>query len=84
MSYGIEWLIVDKFIDDEEDRNILCDALGDRMSLIYEYGNRREQKGRDEGMKEIISSLIESGTPLTEISQKTGKSINELKEILEG
>ena len=86
MSYGIEWLIVDKFIDDEEDRNILCDALGDRMSLIYEYGNRREQKGRDEGMKEgmkeIISSLIESGTPLTEISQKTGKTIPELKEIL--
>ena len=54
------------------------------MSLLEEYGNRREQKGRNEGMKEIISSLIESGTPLTEISQKTGKSINELKEILKG
>ena len=90
LSYGIEWLIVDKFIDDKEERNILCDALGDRMSLIYEYGNRREEKGRyegmkegkKEGMKEIISSLIESGTPLTEISQKTGKTIPELKEIL--
>jgi len=57
------------------------------MILLEEYGNRREQKGREvgikEGMKEIISSLIESGTPLTEISQKTGKSISELKEILE-
>ena len=44
LSYGIEWLIVDKFITDEEYRNILCDKLGDRRSLIYEYGNRREQK----------------------------------------
>lgn len=51
--------------------------------IIYEYGNRREERGRYEGMKEIISSLIESGTPLTEISQKTGKSINELRKILE-
>ena len=50
------------------------------MTLLKEYGNRKEQKGKDEGMKEIIYSLIESGTPLTEISQKTGKSINELKE----
>lgn len=74
MSYGIEWLIVDKFIDDKEERNILCDALGDRMSLIYEYVNRREQKGRYEGMKEgkkeIISSLIESGTPLQKSHKK--------------
>lgn len=49
--------------------------------------NRREERGRYEGMKEgkkeIISSLIESGTPLIEISQKTGKSINELRKILE-
>lgn len=64
------------------------------MSLIYEYGNRREQKGRDEGknegineginegMKEIIKSLINSGETLPEISQKTGKTIQELKKIL--
>ena len=91
LSYGIEWLIVDKFVDDEEYRQILCDKLGDRMSLIYKYGNRREQKGRDEGkneginegMKEIIKSLINSGETLPEISQKTGKTIQELKKILD-
>ena len=94
LSYGIEWLIVDKFVDDEEYRQILCDKLGDRMSLIYEYGNRREQKGRNEGfnegineginegMKEIIKSLLNSGETLPEISQKTGKTIKELKKIL--
>ena len=82
LSYGIEWLIVDKFVKDEEYRNILCDTLGDRMTLIYEYGDRREQRGREEGIKEIILSFINSGTPLSEISQKTGKSIEELNEIL--
>lgn len=83
LSYGIEWLIVDKFIVDEESRNILCDVLGDRMTLIYEYGDRREKKGMKEGMKEIIKNLLKSGDTLTEISEKTGKSTEELKEILE-
>ena len=90
LSYGIEWLIVDKFVTDEEYRQILCDKLGDRMSLIYEYGDRREQKGRDEGineginqgMKNILQSLINSGDSLSEISQKTGKTIKELEKIL--
>lgn len=44
LSYGIEWLIVDKFIDDKEYRQILCDKLGDRMSLIYEYGEKKRKK----------------------------------------
>ena len=65
---------------------ILYDELDDKMSLIYEYGNRREQKGRNEGinegMKEIIKSLLNSGETLPEISQKTGKTIQELKKIL--
>ena len=94
LSYGIEWLIVDKFVEDKENRNILCDVLGERMSLIYEYGNRREQQGKDdgikegmkegikEGMKEIINNFLQTGTTLQEISQKTGKSKQELKEIL--
>lgn len=87
---GIEWLIVDKFVNDVEYRQILCDLLGDRMSLIYEYGERKEKKGRDEGIKEgrtegikeILVSLLNSGDSLLDISQKTGKSIKELEEIL--
>lgn len=90
LSYGIEWLIVDKFVNDVEYRQILCDLLGDRMSLIYEYGERKEKKGRDEGIKEgrtegikeILVSLLNSGDSLLDISQKTGKSIKELEEIL--
>lgn len=82
LSYGIEWLIVDKFVENEENRNILCDVLDERMSLIHEYGNRREQEGKKEGMKELINDFLKSGTTLQEISQKTGKSIPELEEIL--
>lgn len=33
-------------------------------------------------MKELINDFIKSGTTLEEISQKTGKSIQELEEIL--
>ena len=88
LAYGIEWLIVDKFMTNEEDRNIICDALGDRMSLIYEYGERKENKGRKEGrkegIKEILEGFVNSGTSLAEISQKTGKSVKELTEILQG
>lgn len=78
LAYGVEWLIVDKFIKDPEDRNILCDLLGDRMSLIYEYGERKEKKG----MKEILLCFINSGDSIIDISQKTGKSVKELEEIL--
>ena len=87
LSFGIEWLIVDKFISDEEERNILCDVLGDRMTLIYEYGKRKEEmgkkEGKKEGMKEILLSLILSGATLTELSQKTGTTEKELKEIIQ-
>ena len=48
------------------------------MTLIYEYGDRKEKKG----MKEIITSFLSAGVTLQEISQKTGKSISELDEIL--
>ena len=60
------------------------------MSLLDEYGNRREQKGREdgwragkkEGMKELISSLLDSGESLSEISKKLGMSISELEDFL--
>ena len=61
LSFGIEWLIVDKYVSDEEERNILCDLLGDKMSLIHEYGERKEQKGRLEGIEEGRLEGIEEG-----------------------
>ena len=61
LSMGIEWLLVDKYVTDEEERNILCDALGDKMTLIYEYGNRKEQKGFDDGLKKGMKEGKEEG-----------------------
>ncbi|MBQ2666346.1 hypothetical protein [Methanobrevibacter sp.] len=56
------------------------------MSLIYEYGERKEAKGKlegfREGFREILLCLVNSGDSLSEISQKTGKSIEELEDIL--
>ena len=54
LSFGIEWLLVDKFVKDSELRNLLIDVLGEKMSAIYEYGERKEQKGREKGIKEGI------------------------------
>ena len=52
------------------------------MSLIYEYGERKEKNGRNAGIKEILLCLLDSGDSLQELSQKTGKSIKELEKIL--
>lgn len=97
LSYGIAWLTVDKYITDEEMRNILCDALGDNMSLIHEYGERKEQKGKEEGMKkglkegkeegkiegkkEVIISLIKSGMNVEEISDRLKEPLEEIQKI---
>ncbi len=40
------------------------------MSLLDEYGDRKDQNGKKEGMKELISSLLNSGESLSEIAKK--------------
>ncbi len=54
MTFGIEWLIVDKFVTDEQTRNIFCDALGDRMSLIHEYARNKEIKAEDRMIRNFL------------------------------
>lgn len=82
LCYGIEWLLVDKFVKDETLKNLLLDKLGDKMSAVYDYGERKEQKGREEGREEIILNLYESGMKPEEIAEKTKKDIKEIEEIL--
>ena len=77
LSFGIEWLIVDKYVTDEEERNILCDALGDKMSLIHEYGKRKEENGK----REVIIDLFKSGMTAKEISDRLKMPLSELIEI---
>ena len=77
LVYGIEWLIVDKFVSDEQTRNILCDKLGDRMSLIHEYARNKEEKAENR----IISNLLESGMSAEEIAKTAKIPLSRVKAI---
>ena len=52
------WLIIDKFVKNPLKRNILCDAIGDRMSLIHEYARNKENR--------IIKKIVEQGAIILE------------------
>ena len=58
LTYGIEWLIVDKFVSDEQTRNIMCDVLGDRMALIHEYARNKEKKAENRLIRNQLISGI--------------------------
>lgn len=90
LCYGIEWLLADKFVKDETLKNLLLDKLGDKMSAVYDYGERKEEKGRKEGReegreeerKEIILKLHKAGMKPEEISEKLEIDQKLIKEIL--
>ena len=73
LVYGIEWLIVDKFVDDEKTRNILCDLLGGRMSLIHEYVENKENR--------IIINLLKSGMSAEVVAKSTKIPLPRVKSI---
>ncbi len=77
LSFGIEWMIVEKYVDDDELRNIFCDLLGDKMSLIHEYGQRKEQNA----VENIIIEFLESGMSCEDISQRCSLTLDEILEI---
>ena len=89
LLYGIEWLIVDKFVEDVQKRNILCDLLGDRMSLMYEYGENKEKKGIKKGIKKgfrkgedkIILNLLRAGQVPHKIANDAGVPLSRVNAI---
>ena len=93
LAFGIMWLIIDKFVKDQFQRNLLCDLLGDRMSLIHEYGeNKYDQgkedgleKGREEGIEkgreDIVVSLLKSGEKPEKLALSTDFSLDKILEI---
>lgn len=97
LSFGIEWIIVEKYVDDDELRNIFCDLLGDKMSLIHEYGKRKEQsgieqgiekgieqgieKGIEQGSENIIIEFLKSGMSCEDISQRCSLTLDEILKI---
>ena len=73
LVFGIEWLIVDKFVTDIQKRNILCDALGDRMSLIHEYARNKENR--------IIRNLLIAGNSAQKIAKDADIPLSRVKAI---
>ena len=49
LCYVILWLLVDKFVGESPLKNLLLDKLGGKMSAVYDYGQRKEEKGWKEG-----------------------------------
>ena len=84
--FGIEWLLVDKFVKDIELRNLLLDLLGDRMSAMYEYGERKERNGKkigkDEERREIIKKFFDSGMSVEEIARRTEIDVEEVEKLV--
>ena len=86
LCYGIEWLLVDKFVKDKELRNLLLDRLGDKMSALYEYVQRKEAEGMEKGMKEerkvLIKKFYDAGMSVKEIAEITEIGIGEVKRFV--
>ena len=90
LCFGIVWLLVDKFVKEEELKNLLLDLLGDRMSAIYEYGERKEQngkkigleEGKEEERKEIIKKFFDSGMSVEEIARRSKIDVEEVEKLV--
>lgn len=79
LALGVLWLTTDKFVEDDLERNIICDRLGDRMSLIDEYGENKYQQG----VEQIIVNFLKSGDEPEIIAEKSGVSLDKVLEIKE-
>ena len=85
LSFGIMWLTTDKFVVDSLERNIICDLLGGRMSLIHEYGENKYQNGKDDGIEQgieqIIVNLLKSGEEACVIAKNADVALEKVLEI---
>ena len=60
------------------------------MSLIHEYGERKEQKGKEEGKEEgievgeenIIKKLYSSGMGISEIASRLDMDVGDITRIV--
>lgn len=83
LALGVLWLTTDKFVEDDLERNIICDRLGDRMSLIDEYGENKYKNGKDDEREQIIVNWLKSGDEPEIIAEKSGVSLDNVLEIKE-
>lgn len=60
-AFGIEFLIVDKFIKETSRRKKLRNILRDNMRLMEEYGQERYDEGYEKGIKKGVKKGIKKG-----------------------
>ena len=84
---SIAYLLADKFLEDGDNKTILCDALGGKMSAVYDYGQRKKKEGIEEGIKETSEKMalymIKKGESDEEIVKETELSLEEIKKLRE-
>jgi len=88
---SIAYLLADKFLEDGDKKTAICDALGGKMSAIYDYGQRQKDEGIKEGIKEgkeetfkkMAKYMIKKGESNKEIQKETQLSIEEIEKLRE-
>ena len=96
-AFGIEFLIVDKFIKETSRRKRLRNILRDNMRLMEEYGQERYEEGYEKGIKKgvkkgyaegannekwkIARSLLARNVPPEDIAVSTKLTIDEIKQL---
>ncbi len=60
-AFGIEFLIVDKFIKETSRRKRLRNILRDNMRLMEEYGQERYDEGYEKGIKKGVKKGVKKG-----------------------
>ena len=86
---SIAYLLADKFLEDGDKKTAICDALGGKMSAIYDYGQRQKDKGIKEGIKEgkdatlkkMAKYMIKEGKTNEEIQKETELTLEEIQKI---
>ncbi|WP_299526319.1 hypothetical protein [uncultured Methanobrevibacter sp.] len=71
--FGITWLLIDKFIENENTRKRLCNLLSDNMRLIEEFGQSKFEDGMEKGIEKGIRK-----------GKKEGKAEGKMEGIIEG
>ena len=89
--FMLVWILVDKFIENDETRERLSNILSDNMRLMEQFGQRRYnegeqngekrgyEKGSDERSLEIAGRLLNDNMPIDKVSQMTDLSISQLE-----
>ena len=78
---SIAYLLTDKFLEDGDKKTAICNALGGKMSAIYDYGQRQKEDGIKESMEKMAKYMIKEGKNNEEIQKETELTLEEIEKI---